>query len=54
MSSRQTRQLFFISEFTTDVHHVSGAEDIVADALSRVDTIVLHPDKILSFLIINI
>ena len=35
MSPRQTRQLLFISEFTTDVRHVSGAENIVADALSR-------------------
>ncbi|KAG5310246.1 POL4 protein, partial [Pseudoatta argentina] len=41
MSPRQTRQLLFISEFITDVRHVSGAENIAADALSRVDTIVM-------------
>ncbi|KAG5321131.1 POL4 protein, partial [Pseudoatta argentina] len=41
MSPRQTRHLLFISEFTTDVRHVSGAENIVADALSRADTIVM-------------
>ena len=41
MSLRQIRQLLFILEFTTDVRHVSGAENIAADALSRVDTIVM-------------
>ena len=41
MSPRQTRHLLFISEFTTDVRHVSGADNIVADALSRADTIVM-------------
>ena len=41
MSPRQTRQLLFISKFTTDVRHVSGADNIVADALSRADTIVM-------------
>ena len=34
-------KLLFISEFTTDVRHVSNAENIVADALSRVDNIVM-------------
>ncbi|XP_011053051.1 PREDICTED: uncharacterized protein LOC105145295 [Acromyrmex echinatior] len=41
MLPRQTRQLLFISEFTIDVRHVSGAENIVTDALSRVDTVVM-------------
>lgn len=36
---RRTRQLLFISEFTTDIRHVSGQENVVADALSRVDAI---------------
>ena len=39
MSPRQTHQLLFISEF--DVRHVSGAENIIAIALSRVDIIVM-------------
>ena len=38
MSPRQTRQLLFISEV---IRHVPGAENIVADALSRVNTIVM-------------
>lgn len=36
---RRTRQLLFISEFTTDIRHVSGADNKVADALSRVETV---------------
>lgn len=36
---RRIRQLMFISEFTTDIRHVEGTENIVADALSRVETI---------------
>ena len=34
-SPRQTRHLSFISEFTTDIRHLSGADNVVADALSR-------------------
>ncbi|GBP49333.1 Retrovirus-related Pol polyprotein from transposon 297 [Eumeta japonica] len=36
---RRTRRLLFISEFTTDIRHVSGEGNAVADALSRVDEI---------------
>lgn len=36
---RRTRQLSFISEFTTDIKHISGNQNIVADTLSRVETI---------------
>ena len=34
-SPRQTRHLSYISEFSTDLRHVSGASNVVADALSR-------------------
>jgi hypothetical protein len=34
-SGRQSRQLATISEFTTDIQHVAGKENVVADALSR-------------------
>ena len=34
-SPRQTRHLSFVSEFTTDVRHVAGSANVVADALSR-------------------
>ena len=35
MSNRQRQQLAFISEFVTDIEHVPGVENIVADALTR-------------------
>ena len=34
-SPRQTRHLSYVSEFTTDIRHVAGCANIVADALSR-------------------
>ena len=34
-SARQQRQLSFISEFTTDIQHVAGKSNLVADCLSR-------------------
>lgn len=36
---RRTRQLMFISEFTTDIQHVKGNDNVVADSLSRVEEI---------------
>ena len=38
-SQRQFKHLDFISQFTTDIRHISGHENIVADALSRVEAI---------------
>jgi transposase InsO family protein len=34
-TARQQRQLSFLSEFTADIQHVAGRENVVADALSR-------------------
>ena len=34
-SPRQTRQLSYIAEFTTDIRHLPGKTNVVADALSR-------------------
>ena len=34
-SPRQTRHLSFIAEFTTDIRHVPGLSNVVADQLSR-------------------
>jgi cleavage and polyadenylation specificity factor subunit 1 len=31
---RQSNHLDFISQFTTDIRHISGQEKVVADALS--------------------
>lgn len=38
-SPRQTRQLDYIGQFTSDIRHISGKENVVADALSRLETI---------------
>lgn len=35
----QLRQLQFISEYTTDIRHVEGKENVVADFLSRIESI---------------
>ena len=44
ISPRQTRHLSFVAEFTTDVRHIPGETNVVADMLSRVRT----PDEITS------
>lgn len=36
-SPREIRHLDFVSQFTTDIRHVSGKDNVVADALSRVE-----------------
>jgi len=38
-SPRQFRHLDYIGQFTTDIRHVAGPENITADALSRVEAI---------------
>lgn len=43
-SPRQFRYLDFISQFTTDIKYISGTENVVADALSRVDEIAIPVD----------
>eukprot|EP00117_Sycon_ciliatum_P006580 scpid33650/ scgid10060/ Retrovirus-related Pol polyprotein from transposon 412; Protease; Reverse transcriptase; Endonuclease len=45
-SPRECRHLAYISEFTTDLRHISGTENCVADALSRsisVDSLFVRP-----------
>ena len=34
-SARQQRQLSYIAEFTSDIQHIAGTDNVVADALSR-------------------
>ncbi|KAA3679483.1 uncharacterized protein DEA37_0012673 [Paragonimus westermani] len=41
-SPRGVRHLDFISQFSTDVRHVSGSDNVVGDALSRVSALVGH------------
>jgi hypothetical protein len=38
-SPRQFNHLDFIVQFTTDIRHISGQDNIVADAVSRVEYI---------------
>jgi len=40
-SARQQRQLAYLAEFTSDLQHTPGKENVVADALSRVDCAVV-------------
>lgn len=39
ISPRQTRQLDYISQFSTNIQHIEGKENIVADLLSRIENI---------------
>jgi RNase H-like domain found in reverse transcriptase len=34
-SARQQRQMAYVAEYTSDIRHVAGAQNVVADALSR-------------------
>ena len=37
-SPRQARQLDYISQFTSNIRHIHGSDNVVADALSRIET----------------
>jgi len=37
----QRNQLTYVSQFTTDVRHVSGVDNVVADSLSRINLVTL-------------
>jgi hypothetical protein len=43
-SPRQYRYLDFISQFTTDVRHLAGKDNVVADTLSRVEELQMPVD----------
>ena len=40
---RQIRHLDYISQFTTEIHHISGQSNPVADALSRIELNAITP-----------
>jgi hypothetical protein len=42
-SQRQFNHLDFIAQFTTDIRHISGQENVVADILSRVESVTSPP-----------
>ena len=41
-SPRQSRHLSYIAEFTTDIRHIHGKYNVVADTLSRIETAELQ------------
>lgn len=47
-SPRQLRQLSFIAEFSTQITHITGSENVVADTLSRISAIRLPTEFDLS------
>ena len=44
-SPRQGRQLDYISQFTSNIRHIHGMDNVVADALSRIETNALLTGK---------
>ena len=44
-SPRQARHLDFIAQFSTDIRHIPGKNNVVADTLSRLETISV-PDSL--------
>ena len=48
-SPREIRHLTFITEFTTDVQHVAGTANVVADALSRGSIDSVAPPPVVDF-----
>ena len=51
-SPRKTRHLDYISQFTSDIRHLLGTENIVADTLSRIDINALHSSTSVDFALI--
>ena len=48
-SPREIRHLDYISQFTTDLRHVKGTDNVVDDVLSRPDLNALHTDRQVDF-----
>ena len=48
-SPRQVRHLDFISQFTADIRHIKGANNSVADALSRIEINSIRPHPEIDF-----
>ncbi|GBN71137.1 hypothetical protein AVEN_242876-1 [Araneus ventricosus] len=43
LPSRQINHLNFIAQFTVNIKHISGKDNVVADALSRIESISTYP-----------
>ena len=48
-SPREVRHLDYISQFTTDMRHISGKNNVVADTLSRMAVNSLQPQSTIDF-----
>ena len=44
-TARQQRQFSYVSEYTSEIEHVAGADNVVADALSRPTCTVLPSEE---------
>ena len=44
-SPREVRHLDYLSQFTSDIRHISGKDNVVADAFSRIEISALHTSK---------
>ncbi len=44
-TAMKCRQLFYVAEFTTDIHHMPGVANMVADTLSRPPSSTAGPDS---------
>jgi hypothetical protein len=42
-SPRQFNHLDFVAQFTTDIRHISGKDNVVADALSHIESVTAPP-----------
>jgi cleavage and polyadenylation specificity factor subunit 1 len=42
-SPRQFNHLDFVTQFTTNIRHISGQDNVVADAVSRVESVTAPP-----------
>jgi hypothetical protein len=47
-TARQGRRLSYIAEYTSDIRHVAGVDNVVADALSRPPPMLPTPQQVIS------
>ena len=47
LSPCQTRHLDYIAQFTTDIRYTKGSDNLVADALSRIEVNALHSNHVI-------
>ena len=52
-SPRETRHLDYVVQFTSDIRHINGTENVVADALSRLAVNALPASSPLDFALLS-